>query len=380
MVKAREENMSNYEMSMKLLERLLRQAQGFEFYVMGFTSQSSIKRPSIARGSHMRLPSIARTDSAVSIAEESTDRQDEAPEVKYKIRWEESPLITGVKLGLDDFVIKILQLSPWLATYVDYDGTNVLQAAVKYGRRRVVQVIKEDERLPTWLFTDLESDTNNTLLHIAASNKISNTEANPLRLQDELEWFEMLKKDVVPSNLWDYRNRRWMTAQEMFDEKHERTVQVCSDKLAENGRACSPLLAAVVFTSSFYIPGEDNRESNRLAFKIFSHVYVVGFSFAATSLVMFLMLALRPFNQRHFRRVVPWHYVTACFLLTMSLAAFIIAFACNMYLQIYGKQRKSRADLTKLLLELLLVPVLCALSLSLTGTSWRFSTLKRLAK
>ncbi|XP_074564485.1 uncharacterized protein LOC141821023 [Curcuma longa] len=303
-------------------------------------------------------------------------------DVAKDIGWEQSPLITGIKLGIDNFVIKLLQGSPWSALYVDYEGRNVLQAAVEYGRVRVVKAIKEDERMPPLLFTSLEFGTNNTLLHIAASyenRKEAVLEADPLCLQHELQWFEMLE-NIVPIELLNYRNKEGKTAQEVFDEKHEVMLKNCRRKLAEIGRTCSPLLAAVVFTSSFYIPGEHNRESNRLAFKIFSHVYVVGFSCAATSLVMFLLLTVRTFTQRDFRWKVPWHYKMAWLLLAMSLAAFIVAFACNMYLQIYGEQRKSRADLATLLLELLLIPFLCASALFLTGAFWGFSTLKRFTK
>ncbi|XP_074591100.1 uncharacterized protein LOC141846989 [Curcuma longa] len=345
--------------------------ESFEFYFKGFNCPKKRMMASNAGDGKNPIQEQAKSQSTAS---------DDVSGAKDRRIWQESPLITGVKLGLDEFVIKILKVCPQSATYVGCDGMNVLQAAVKYDRRKVVKAIKEDEQLPSWLFTDLESDTKNTLLHIAAADKSIQNEADPLRLQDELVGFEMLK-EIVPEELWNCRNEAEKTAREVFDEKHEATLKNCRGKLAEIGKACSPLVAAVVFTSSFYIRSENNRDSNRVAYKVFSHAYVLAFSFAATSLVMFLLLVVTPFKQRDFRRVVPWHYLMAFFLLALSLVAFIIAFACNIYLQIHGGQWKSHADLATLLLELLLVPFLCVLALFLAGASWRFgSVIGRLTK
>ncbi|KAG6517031.1 hypothetical protein ZIOFF_020408 [Zingiber officinale] len=326
---------SNYEMSMKLL-KLLVQLEDFEFYIKGFTSDRSIK-------SHTPIHSVVLKNSGALLAEEDTDdRLDKEPEVKNRIRWDESPLTSGVKLGLDDFVIKILQMRPELATYLNYDGTNVLQVAVKYGRRRVVMAIKNDNWLPRWLLTDLEPDTNNTLLHIAASNKISSNEANPLRLRDELEWFEMLEK-IVPKYLWNYRNRRRMTAREVFDETHEGTLKECSEKLKQNSQNISLRLTTMLFTSSFFILRTNNQERNRMAFKISSRVYVVGFSCAATSLVLFRLLVAWRFKQQDFRRKVPLCYRMALFLMGICLIAFVVAYACIVYLHIYAESGDATA-------------------------------------
>lgn len=75
-------------------------------------------------------------------------------------RWHESPLITGAKMGLHDFVRKILQVCPHSATYLDTHGTSVLQAAIKYGRKEIVETIVEMTQgdlpvLPAWLLSSI---------------------------------------------------------------------------------------------------------------------------------------------------------------------------------------------------------------------------------
>ncbi|XP_042467731.1 uncharacterized protein LOC122050924 [Zingiber officinale] len=376
----------DYEMKIMLLKLLVpSDVDDSSFYFGGTTAQRSISSNTAEHGE--LLAKFARELEEQELKEKE-QKQLESSQSHGSVdadgnkRWELSPLITGIRLGIDEFVIKILKLSPWSATFVDYDGSNVIQAAVKHRRKLVVEAIKDNKLLPPWLFTALEPLTDNTVLHIAASYNSQNRKkelAGPLCLQDELEWFQTMNR-IVPEGLSNYRNKKGKTAQELFDEEHEDMLEECRKQLKDIGRTCSPLLAAVVLTSSFYIPSEHNRDSNRLAFKIFSHVYVVGFSCAATSLAMFLMLAMTTFENQDFRRKLPRHYLVACFLLIISVAAFIAAFACNIYLQIYGENRKSPTDLATLLLELLLVPFLFALPFSFTGISRSVDTLKRFYK
>ncbi|WOL19962.1 hypothetical protein Cni_G28764 [Canna indica] len=110
------------------------------------------------------------------------------------IRWHESPLITGAKLGLQDFVCKILRVCPQSATYLDLDGRNVLQVAIKYGRKEIVKTITEMAQgnnpvLPSWLLSCIDAKTRNTILHFASEKP--GTEEDALQLQDELKWFEV---------------------------------------------------------------------------------------------------------------------------------------------------------------------------------------------
>ncbi|WOL19963.1 hypothetical protein Cni_G28765 [Canna indica] len=142
------------------------------------------------------------------------------------------------------------------------------------------------------------------------------------------------------------------------------------------GKTCSSLVAAVVFASSFSIPGEKDPSTgnplffNRMPFKIFSHAYVIGFACAATSLVLFLSLVITPYKERDFRRAVPMKYFFACLSFAMALLAFLISFTCNIFLQIYGGQRTETKDLIPLLLELTVFPAVCFLLLLYSGAKF----------
>ncbi|CAL9782139.1 unnamed protein product [Musa acuminata subsp. burmannicoides] len=318
------------------------------------------------------------TEDSRSKREDASATQGQKNGKRPDIRWHESPLITGAKMGLHDFVRKILQVCPHSATYLDTHGTSVLQAAIKYGRKEIVETIVEMTQgdlpvLPAWLLSSIDAESRNTILHFA-SDKTPYAQADAVQLQDDLKWFEKVAK-IVPKELANSRNSEEKTAQELFAEKHQQMFKGCRNQLIDMGKTCSGLLAAVVFASSFSIPGEkDPKTGNPVyfdmpAFKVFSHAYVIGLSCAVTSLVLFLSLVISPYSQRQFRLAIPVKYFFAILSFAMALLALMVSFTCNIFLQIYGGQPTTTRDLLPLVLELTVFPTLCLLALVYYGAN-----------
>ncbi|XP_064994661.1 uncharacterized protein LOC135631147 [Musa acuminata AAA Group] len=292
-------------------------------------------------------------------------------------RWDEPPLILGAQMGLPEFVRTILLVCPQAAAYLDTKGRSVLQVAIENGNLEIVETIREMTQgncpiLPSWLLSTVEKDTKSTILHFASTKGPGDDQA-AVQMQDELIWFEIVR-DMVPRELVHYRNDAEKTAQEMFSESHKEMAKACKEQLVRMGQTCSGLLAAVVFASSFSIPGEKDPKTgnpiyfNRLPFRIFSHAFVIGLSSAATSLVLFLSLLVAPYKEQQFRRAIPIKYFFACLSFGIALTAFLVAFTCNIYLQTYGGQRSETNDLIILLLELLVFPIVCCLFLLSRGS------------
>ncbi|CAL9767546.1 unnamed protein product [Musa acuminata subsp. burmannicoides] len=294
-------------------------------------------------------------------------------------RWNEPPLILGAQMGLPEYVRTILKVSPQAATYLDTKGRSVLQVAIEHGNLEIVETIREmteghNPILPSWLLSCVDGTTGGTILHFASAKGPDNYQ-DAMQMQDELRWFETVRH-MVPKELVNYRNNTQKTAQEIFTESHQDMLKNCKDQLMEMGKTCSSLVAAVVFASSFSIPGEKDPATgnpvyfNRLPFKIFSHAYVIGLSSAATSLVLFLSLVISPYKQQQFRRAIPAKYFFACLSFGVALMAFLVSFTCNIFLQIYGGQRSERKDLIPLLLELMVFPFVCVIVLLYRGSSF----------
>ncbi|THU45518.1 hypothetical protein C4D60_Mb02t18760 [Musa balbisiana] len=305
---------------------------------------------------------------AIKEAAQSVEKVLKALSPSSEGRWNEPPLILGAQMGLHDFVDKILQVYPQSATYLDTKGRNVLQVAIESGNRETVETIRrmtqgDNPILPSWLLSKIDSKTRNTILHFA-SEKVGDTGDDAVQMQDEIRWFEMVK-EMVPKELVYSRNTDEKTAREIFTESHKEMFKNCKSQLMEMGKTCSGLVAAVVFASSFSIPGEKNSKTgnpeyfNRLPFKVFTHAYVIGLSCAATSLVLFLSLVISPYKEQQFRRAIPTKYFFACFSFGLALMALLVAFTCNIFLQIYGGQKTLTKDILQLVLELTVFPIVC---------------------
>ncbi|WOL19544.1 hypothetical protein Cni_G28346 [Canna indica] len=350
------------------LTAFLAQPQYMEFHESGKTgSDEGISSPNIQ-----------------DVQQTKKDKDDANQQAR---RWNEPPLILGAQLGLHDFVKKILQVCPQSVAYLDTKNRSVVRVAIENGSKEIVHIIHKMARgdnptLPSWLFSSVHQDSKNTILHLA-SEKCHTNEGDAVQMQDEMKWFEEVK-DMIPKELVYSRNKDEKTAQEVFTESHKGMLEKCKEQLMEMGKTCSGLVAAVVFASSFSIPGEkDDKTGNpvyfhRLPFKIFSHAYVIGLSCAATSLVLFLSLVVCPYKEQQFRRAIPTKYLFACLSFAIALVAFLVSFACNMFLQIYGGQKTETKDLIVMILELTVFPIVSFLLLLYRGSNFFPSFFSRL--
>ncbi|CAL9767549.1 unnamed protein product [Musa acuminata subsp. burmannicoides] len=343
--------------ALELIEFLARDPRNMEFYVLG------------------RMQGDGGAPAAGF--RERGGRQDQlnAPAASTR-RWNEPPLILGAQMGIPEFVSTILRVCPEAGTYLDTRGRSVLQVAIEHGNREIVRTIREMTRgknpiLPSWLLSRVDKRTGRTILHFASAN-VPEHNQDALQMQDELRWFETVR-DMVPKELVYSRNAQEMTAEEMFTESHRGLLKSCKVQLMETGRLCSGLIAAVVFASSFSIPGDKDPATGnpvyfgRAAFTVFSHAYVIGLSCAATSLVLFLSLAMSPNKEQQFRRIIPTKYFFARSSFGFAMLSFLVAFTCNIYLQLYGWQKTKSKDLIPFVLELTVFPVNCFLVLFFRG-------------
>ncbi|XP_072956596.1 uncharacterized protein [Typha angustifolia] len=183
-----------------------------------------------------------------------------------------------------------------------------------------------------------------------------------------------LVEEIVPKDLRYSRNKSEKTAQELFTNNHRDMVKDGKNQLMELGKICSSLVAVVVFASSFSIPGDKDANQdpiflNRTAFKVFSHAYAIGLSSASTSLVLFLSFLSSSYKEKDFRRALPTKYVLANMSFLVTFVALLVAFSCNIYLQIYGGKRTKRQDIIPFVCELTVFPMVCLLVLLYRGSS-----------
>ncbi|XP_072958025.1 uncharacterized protein [Typha angustifolia] len=275
-------------------------------------------------------------------------------------------------MGLDEFVKQILTNFPQSAHNLDTEGMNALQVAIKYGHEKIVNDIlsmisESNPILPSGLLSSIHPATGNTILHFAAE-QTKKAGGFAWELKYEFQWFEKVR-NMVPEDLLYSRNKKEQTAEELFAENHKDTVKRGKEQLVKMGKTCSALVVAVVFASTFSIPGDKDANQNpiflqRTAFKVFSHAYVIGLSCAATSFMLFLsFLDSSNYREQDFRHFIPAKYLLANMSFRIALLALFVAFSCNIYLQIYGGKPVETKYILPFVCDLVIFPAVCLLVL-----------------
>ncbi|XP_064963962.1 uncharacterized protein LOC135612090 [Musa acuminata AAA Group] len=280
-----------------------------------------------------------------------------------------TPLIKAAEIGLHEFVGKILQVCPQSATYLDAKSRNVLQVAVKYRREEIVKIIRDMRTiLPSWLFSRIRTKTGNTILHLASRGspdvaKDEKDEPDAMQLHYDLVWFEMVQS-IIPKELVHSRNKQGKTAQELFTSNHKQMRKSCKKQLVGIARTCTSAVAAVVFAmSSSFSHIDDPKTGDSPMFKALSYTYVIGLSFAATSLFLLLSLVNSSYKEQQFRRAIPTKFFLARLTYNMALGTLLLAFTFNTFLQIYGVEGAEEKQEITFMLEIIVCPVLTCLLL-----------------
>ncbi|CAL9138461.1 unnamed protein product, partial [Musa acuminata var. zebrina] len=286
------------------------------------------------------------------------DAQKKALSPSSEDRWNEPPLILGAQMGLHDFVGKILQVCPQSAIYLDAKGRNVLQVAVKYRRKEIVKIIRNMRTiLPSWLFSRIDSETGNTILHLASDGspdvaKEEQDEPDAMQLFYDLLWFEMVQS-IIPKELVHSRNTKGKTAREIFTSSHKQTRNSCKQQLVGLAKSCIGALAAVVFVmSSSFFRTDDPKTRDSPLFKALSYTYVLGLQLAAASLFGFLSIVKSSYNEQEFRSAIPLKFRVAGFTYNMAMWFLLLAFTFNTYVQIYGVEIAKEKHAIALVLEI----------------------------
>ncbi|WOL20121.1 hypothetical protein Cni_G28923 [Canna indica] len=179
----------------------------------------------------------------------------------------------------------------------------------------------DNPTLPSWLFSSVHNGNTNTILHLA-SEKCHTKEGDAVQMQDKIKWFEEVK-DMIPKELVYSRNKDEKTAQEVFTKSHKGMLEKCKEQLMEMGKTCSGSLQDLL---------------PRLRH------WVVVRRHVTSALPVPRRL---PQKEQQFRRAIPTKYLFACLSFAIVLVTFLVSFACNMFLQIYGGQKRDEGSSRK---------------------------------
>ncbi|KAJ0800091.1 putative ankyrin repeat-containing domain, PGG domain, ankyrin repeat-containing domain superfamily [Helianthus annuus] len=254
----------------------------------------------------------------------------------------------AVLQGAYEVVDEILFRSPATINFKDEEGHNIIQLAILNRSEKVYNLIYHIiER--TEFYRTMKDSSDNNLVHLAGklapSFVLERTAGAALQLQQELLWFEEVKKLLLPFQLM-LKNKNKETPAMVFKKEHldlMKEGEIWMKTTAESCSITAALIVTVVFAAAITVPG-GNQESGlplfkeKTSFTIFAVFNAFSLFTSATALLLFLSILTARFSEKDFLVSLPRRLIFGLMALFISTTAMMVAFGAILFLVFCDKR------------------------------------------
>ncbi|XP_022893907.1 uncharacterized protein LOC111408365 isoform X2 [Olea europaea var. sylvestris] len=224
--------------------------------------------------------------------------------------------------------------------------TRVLELGRKLGWR-ILKFLGTEKRI----ITKKRDIFKNNHLHLAAKlsppPQLEKVSGAALQMQRELQWFKEVESIVQPK-LKEEKNAINKTPKMLFTDEHEKLVKVAEDWMKSTATSCmivGTLIAAVMFTTAFTVPGGNRNETGlptmletqRIPFLIFMISNALSMFSSTTSLLMFLGILTARYAEEDFLKSLPKKLIIGLTCLFFSIVTMMLSFGSALYLILHEK-------------------------------------------
>ncbi|XP_057994997.1 ankyrin repeat-containing protein ITN1-like [Hevea brasiliensis] len=267
--------------------------------------------------------------------------QDEEKVSKFMIIPSGRLIFIAAENGNVEFLTILIRQYPALILKVDENKHTIFHKDVLYRHEKIFKLIFELGMMKN-LINIYEDENKNNMLHLAGQlplpSRLNVVPGAALQLQQELLWFEEVKKVVRPGQIVA-KNTQKQTAREVFMEKHE-NLRIAAEKwMIKTANSCmlvATLIATVTFAAAFTLPGGNGQDNgfpvflNRTLFKIFAIADAVSLAFSSSSILSFLSILTSSFSMDDFLKSLPNKLIRGFLFLFIAIitmmGAFVLAF------------------------------------------------------
>ncbi|KAH9803492.1 ANK REP REGION domain-containing protein [Citrus sinensis] len=265
-------------------------------------------------------------------------------------------LLFAASNGITEILKEIIHQHPQaiLLDNLNEKEQNILHVAVKRRQYKVFELITKEMQLSVPKWASRIDKKGYTLLHHVADMKHYKEGTRPgpvLQFQEELQLFEHVK-EIMPRHYAMHRDEKnKMTASDLFNLTHEDQLRKAQEWIKETSQACSVLailIATVVFTAAFTIPGGNNEKGfphflKSPLFYVFTVMDVASLALSLSSVVMFLSILTSPRESSDFLRELPRKLMVGFTLLFFSVLTSMITFSASLLLIIRMEKKWTAA-------------------------------------
>ncbi|KAJ9550900.1 hypothetical protein OSB04_014945 [Centaurea solstitialis] len=253
------------------------------------------------------------------------------------------PLLEAARQNTYQLVHEILVRSPEAIHITDKNGYDIFQLALMHRSDKVFNLIYENPKSKN-RFRMFKDSFGNNMLHLAGSlarpDKLNREFDAALQLQQELQWFQQVKRLVIPA----YRTEENIykeTPNMLFMREHKQLKTKGEEWMKTTAESCcitAALITTIVFAATITVPGGSNQESgipifrNNIAFTIFAISDAISLFTSCTSLLMFSSILTARFAEQDFLILLPRRMIFGMYTLFFSTTAMMVAFSATLFL------------------------------------------------
>ncbi|KAK8349962.1 hypothetical protein V6Z12_A06G177200 [Gossypium hirsutum] len=322
------------------------------------TSAIKLARHLVRTDTSWFQPHQSEEDDTICL-ERNDDKEEEkvkkiAAAKKEKSSEPDTPLFIAATTGIVEIANEILDKYPQAIEHINKSGQNILHVATLYRTYKVYDLVVKKKEKKNRLVRGIDNN-GCTILHHAADTVYyrGGTKPTPaLKLQQELEWFETVKNEI-PGHFTLHRNKNNMTADQLFNDRHNDKLQDAQEWVKNTSESCSTvavLVAGVVFAAAYSAPGgfHDSGQPillERPLYSFFTVMDVAGLASSLTSVVIFLSILTSSLEYKDFENTIPRNLSLGFTFLFFSVTTTMLTFTATILLLVH-LEKKWTASLT----------------------------------
>ncbi|KAJ9558172.1 hypothetical protein OSB04_012786 [Centaurea solstitialis] len=195
------------------------------------------------------------------------------------------------------------------------------------------------QKYPTHLHRTSTDKDGNNLLHLAAQiapiHKLHIVSGAALQMQRELQWFQEVKKFVLPGDK-EEKNVDIGTPIMVFRSEHEQLRKDGEEWMkmtADSYTITAALIITIAFAAAITVPG-GNKDNAKASFIIFAVSNAISLFTSTTSLLLFLSTLTARYREEDFLYKLPKRLILGLTMLFLSVTSMMVAFSATTWILI----------------------------------------------
>ncbi|KAL7090488.1 hypothetical protein ACP275_12G044000 [Erythranthe tilingii] len=256
----------------------------------------------------------------------------------------------AIKHGILEFIREILKYKPDIVWKKDKKGRTIFAHAIVLRQEKIFSLIYSLGTKKSIMARRHDVFRNN-YLHLAAKlsppSQLERVSGAALQMQRELQWFKEVEGIVQPK-LKEESNENNKTPEVLFSDEHKQLISDAESWMkntAGSSMIVGTLIAAVMFTTAFTVPGGNKNDSGLPTmletkpgpFLIFMVSNALSMFSSSTSLLMFLGILTARFAEWDFLRSLPTKLILGLTCLFFSIVTMMASFGSALYMILHDQ-------------------------------------------